>query len=98
MPEVVVAPGFRVGDTVRARNIHPIGHTRLPRYARGKRGVVTRDHGVFAFADAKARGDGAEPQHLYTVAFTARALWGDDATAKDKIHLDLWESYLEVAE
>jgi nitrile hydratase len=95
MPEVALAPGFTVGDRVRARNINPAGHTRLPRYARGKCGIITRDHGVFAFADAKARGDGPAPQHLYTVAFTARALWGDDASPRDKVHLDLWESYLE---
>jgi nitrile hydratase len=95
MPAAGIAAGFRIGDAVRALNMHPTGHTRLPRYARGKSGIVTRDHGVFAFADSKARGDGPAPQHLYTVAFTARALWGDEASATDKVYLDLWESYLE---
>lgn len=59
MPDHKIAARFRIGDTVRARNIHPTGHTRLPRYARGKSGIITRDHGVFAFADSKARGDGS---------------------------------------
>jgi nitrile hydratase len=97
MPEVEVAPGFRVGDRVRAKNMHPSGHTRLPRYARGKLGTIHADHGVFSFADSNARGDGPAPQHLYTVMFAARELWGPDAPAADKLHLDLWEAYLEPA-
>ena len=89
-------PKFAVGDRVRARNIHPDGHTRLPRYARGKHGVIQANRGAFSFADSKARGDGPCPQHLYTVAFTAQALWGE-ATSRDTIHLDLWDSYLDPA-
>jgi len=97
MPEVKVAPRFRPGDLVRAKNMHPVGHTRLPRYARGKLGRVHVDHGVFSFADSNARGAGPAPQHLYTVMFEARELWGPDAASKDKLYLDLWDAYLDPA-
>jgi nitrile hydratase len=87
---------FRAGQQVRARTINPEGHTRLPRYVRGKRGVITRDHGVWALQDTQANGDpvGA-PQHVYTVRFAARELWGDAASTRDTVFVDLWEDYLE---
>ncbi len=91
------APAFAVGQSVRARNMQPEGHTRLPRYARGKTGQIVRLHGGHVLPDASAHGQGEQPQHLYTVAFTARALWGATADTRDKVHLDLWESYLESA-
>jgi nitrile hydratase len=90
-------PVFKVGDEVRGRNDHPTGHTRLTRYARGKRGRVTADHGGFVFPDSNAALKGECPQRLYTVRFTARELWGEAANAKDTVSLDLWESYLERA-
>lgn len=92
-----VPAGFMVGARVVARNINPTGATRLPRYVRGKRGVVDRDHGVFVFPDANAAGLGPKPQHLYCVRFSARELWGEQARAKDSVCLDLWEDYLEPA-
>jgi nitrile hydratase subunit beta len=85
---------FLAGDGVVARNIHPAGHTRLPRYVRGKPGVVVADRGVFTFPDSNAADQGLRPQHVYTVAFDARALWGDDTTA-ESVCVDLWEDYLE---
>jgi nitrile hydratase beta subunit len=90
-----VRPAFKVGQRVRARNIHPTGHTRLPRYARGKAGVVFRDHGVYVFPDTNAHGQGEKRQHVYSVRFTARELWGETASARDSVHLDLWDDYLE---
>jgi len=90
-------PRFVVGDQVRARNINPTGHTRLPRYARGRQGVIERDHGAHVFPDSNAHGAGEAPQPLYGVAFAARELWGEAASARDVVHLDLWESYLEPA-
>jgi nitrile hydratase beta subunit len=96
-PEVKAAPAFQVGEAVRARNIHPAGHTRLPRYVRGRNGVVDRDHGIFVFPDSNAHFLGERPQHLYSVRFAARELWGDEAPARDGIYLDLWEAYLERA-
>lgn len=92
---VDVVPAFRAGDAVRARNVQPTGHTRLPRYVRGKRGTVVRDHGVHVFPDTNAHGQGEQPQRLYGVRFEAAELWGKPAATREAIHLDLWESYLE---
>ena len=47
---------FKAGDRVRAKNIHPATHTRLPRYVRGHVGVVERDHGCHVFPDTAAIG------------------------------------------
>jgi nitrile hydratase len=91
-----VPPAFRVGQAVVARNIHPVGHTRLPRYVRGRRGVVAIDHGVFIFPDTHAAGQGKKPQHVYSVRFTAQELWGPEASARDSVYVDLWDDYLEA--
>ncbi len=88
---------FKRGDRVRARNLNPPGHTRLPRYARGKAGVVVRDWGVFVFPDTNAHQAGARPQHCYAVEFDARELWGKPTSAKERVSVDLWEDYLESA-
>ena len=93
--EVAAEPTFAVGDRVRARNIHPAGHTRLPRYARGKIGTIDRDHGVFVFPDTNAQFLGENPQHVYSVRFLARELWGDQASPRDSVYVDLWDDYLE---
>jgi nitrile hydratase len=90
-----VPPRFRAGQSVRARNIHPPIHTRLPRYARGKTGVIERDHGVFVFPDDNAQRRGENPQHVYSVRFMARELWGDQANAKDTVIISMWDNYLE---
>jgi nitrile hydratase subunit beta len=94
---IEVLPRFVVGEVVRARNINPATHTRLPRYARGKVGVVTADHGGFVFPDSNAIGEGESPKRLYTVRFTAQELWGERAHPRDTVSLDLWEPYLERA-
>jgi nitrile hydratase subunit beta len=94
-PEEGIMARFLAGDGVAARNIHPAGHTRLPRYVRGKPGVVVADRGVFSFPDSNSADQGLRPQHVYTVAFDARALWGDDTTA-ESVCVDLWEDYLEA--
>lgn len=87
-------PRFAPGDVVITRNDHPVGHTRLPRYARGKRGTIARDYGAQVFPDTHAHGLGESPQPLYSVAFDARELWGESAEPNTVVHLDLWESYL----
>jgi nitrile hydratase beta subunit len=92
-----VAPRFAPGQAVLTRNIHPAGHTRLARYVRGRRGVIDRDYGVFAFPDSNAAGDGLKPQHVYSVRFEARELWGPTAPARDRIYIDLWDDYLDPA-
>jgi nitrile hydratase subunit beta len=89
------AARFRLGERVRARNIHVAGHTRLPRYVRGRRGEIVRVHGTFVFPDSNAHCRGEDPQWLYTVAFTAAELWGKND--KSIVNLDLWEPYLETA-
>jgi nitrile hydratase beta subunit len=91
------APRFAVGDRVRSRSFHPPGHTRLPRYARGKRGRVERVHPAFVFPDSNAHGRGEQPQYLYTVAFASRELWDEDGEPGLTVNLDLFESYLERA-
>jgi len=91
------APRFAVGQRVRARNAQPEGHTRLPRYARGKVGMILGHHGGHVLPDVSAHGKGDAPEHLYTVSFPAQELWGEAANARDRVNLDLWESYLEPA-
>ena len=88
---------FKPGDVVVTRNLHPVGHTRLPRYARGRRGVVDRDHGVFIFPDAHAAGLGKRGEHCYSVRFEARELWGEEASPRDAVYIDLFEPYLRPA-
>ena len=95
--DVPVAPRFRVGQRVRARNTHPAGHTRLPRYTRGRVGTIDRDHGVYVFPDTNARFLGENPQHVYSVRFAARELWGEQAAPRDAVYVDLWDDYLEPA-
>jgi nitrile hydratase subunit beta len=90
-----VRPMFKVSQRVRARNINPTGHTRLPRYARGKTGVIVRDHGVYIFPDTNAHFRGEKRQHVYSVRFAARELWGASAPQRDSVYLDLWDDYLE---
>jgi len=87
--------GFKVGDRVRARNIHPPTHTRLPRYARGHVGVIERVHGCHVFPDAAATGQGENPQWLYTVVFEGRELWGSDADPTIRIAIAAFEPYLD---
>jgi nitrile hydratase len=95
-PANLPAPRFKAGDRVRARNMHPEGHTRLPRYARGKSGVVTSVKGPFLLPDANAHGNHGAWEYVYPVRFAARELWGAEASARDSVSVDLWESYLEA--
>ena len=88
---------FTPGARVRARNINPLTHTRLPRYVRGHIGVVERVHGCHVFPDTVAVGKGEQPQWLYTVCFDARELWGDDADPTVKVSIEAFEPYLEPA-
>jgi nitrile hydratase subunit beta len=95
--DAATPPIFKAGDRVRARNLNPTGHTRLPRYVRGREGVIKRCHGAHVFPDRHAHGGGEDPRPLYTVRFSARELWGSDAAPRDSVSLDLWEPYLERA-
>jgi nitrile hydratase len=86
---------FQPGDLVQTRNVHPRGHTRLPRYARGKQGVIHCLHGVETLPDANAHGRGPSPEPLYSVRFAASELWGASADGPGSVYIDLWQSYLE---
>lgn len=91
------AARFAPGDRVRARIMHPRGHTRLPRYVRGAIGVIEADHGGHVFPDSNAHGMGEAPQRLYTVVFDGAALWGADAEPGTEVSVDAWECYLDPA-
>lgn len=92
------APGearFAVGDVVQTRQLHPLTHTRLPRYCRGKRGQIVVRHGAHVCPDTNSIGQGEQPQWLYTVRFEAAELWGEDTSASS-VCVDCWERYLET--
>lgn len=93
-----VAPLFKVGDRVRAKNVNPTRHTRLPRYVRGHVGTIIIDHGVFGFPDTMAHHEGEKPQHAYAVRFRATDLWGPSASPRDSVTIDLFDDYLEPAD
>ena len=87
-------PRFAVGDSIVARNINPAGHTRLPRYVRGKRGVIARIYGAQGFQDEPTVAD-SSPQHVYSVVFEAGELWGNDAEPNQRLYIDMWECWME---
>jgi nitrile hydratase len=94
--DIAVPPRFQPGDRVRGVNQHPLGHTREPRYVRGRVGMIHARHGAHVFPDRNATGV-KEAQHLYSVRFEAVALWGAAASGKAAVYVDLWEAYLEPA-
>ena len=94
--DLPVQARFQVGGGVRARNMNPTTHTRLPRYIRGKSGTIARDHGVFVFSDTSTYSQGEKPQHIYSVRFDAREIWGEQAGPQDSVYLDLFDDYLEA--
>ncbi|WP_428415283.1 nitrile hydratase subunit beta [Pararhizobium sp.] len=89
------APRFAVGDRVRTKNFNPETHTRLPRYARAKQGIVEAVQGAFVFPDDNAHGKGENPQWVYTVVFDGGDIWGEGADPTLTVSIDAWESYLE---
>ena len=86
---------FAVGDRVRVREWHPLGHTRAPRYVQGRRGVVVRVDGAFNVPDFEAHGGGYVKNPTYSVRFASTELWGDGGGPGEAVHVDLWECYLE---
>jgi nitrile hydratase len=88
-------PLYAKGHIIRAKVMNPSTHTRLPRYARGKYGVVVAVRGYFVFPDSNAHGAGEDPHWCYTVCFTGRELWGADADPHLAVSIDAWEPYLE---
>lgn len=94
--EIPTRPAFSIGRKVRTGNPHPAGHTRLPRYARGRTGQIVLHHGAHVLPDSNAHGNGEAPTHLYNVRFAARELWGPEADANDTVRIDIWECHLEA--
>ena len=88
---------FKAGDRVRTKNIHPETHTRLPRYARDRIGVIEANRGCHVFPDTAAIGAGEDPQWLYTVLFEGRELWGEAADPTLTVSIEAFEPYLEAA-
>lgn len=95
--EATTQARFRIGDPVRTRHFHPPGHTRLPRYARGKKGMVVRYYGFQDFPDEMPPDSAPPVQPLYAVRFSAQELWGESAEPESAVYLDMWEGYLETA-
>ncbi len=94
--DIDVAQKFNVGDKIITRNINPAHHTRIPRYIRGKRGVIEMHHGVFLLPDTNAHGGPDKPQNVYNVRFSAAELWGDDPSPNDYIYIDLFDDYMDL--
>lgn len=92
--ETSTQPAFAPGEPIVARNHHPPGHTRLPRYVRGRPGIIAAVQGFHVFPDANADGQGEDPHWLYSVAFRARDLFG---AGSHEVFVDCWEPYLERA-
>jgi nitrile hydratase len=89
------APRFKQGDAVAAINISRFGHNRLPRYIRGKHGVIERVNGLHAIEDEKAYGEDPTPQTVYTVGFEGAEVWGVECEPNLRVYVELWEDYLQ---
>lgn len=94
--DVDAPPAFAVGDVVHVRDLHPVGHTRMPRYVRRRTGTVTAIRPAQVLPDSAAHFDGEDPQHVYSVEFSSRELWGADSEPFT-LSIDLFEPYLEAA-
>lgn len=95
--DAILEPGFAASERVRALNINPQGHTRLPRYVRGKVGEIVSVQGCHVFPDSNAKSQGENPEWLYSVAFQSQELFGPDAEEGNVVMLDCWGAYLEHA-
>jgi hypothetical protein len=95
LPEREVEPLFKPGDRVVTKNLNPSGHTRLPRYARDKHGVVESVHGPFKLPDTNAHHLSLDWEPAYTVVFKAAELWGEQAEPRQTVSIDLSQGYLE---
>ena len=94
--EVHGEPSYSPGDAVVARNVHTKRHTRLPRYVRGKQGVVDCVRGAFPIPELAAERE-CEVEFVYEVRFEGEELWGESAEPGTAVYVQLWESYLQPA-
>ncbi len=81
---------------MRTRGTPSAGHTRLPAYARAKRGTIVAMRDGWVLPDASAHGDVTRGEYVYTVAFDGPELWGDAGEPGLSVRLDLFESYLNA--
>ena len=95
--EAGIVARFGVGDTVQVLNINTRGHNRLPRYVRGKRGIIERLQGIHDLHDTNEGVLVGGPQAVYSVRFDSRELWGESAEPHESLNIDMWESYLAPA-
>jgi nitrile hydratase len=95
--ETTAPARYKIGDRVRAKNIHPPTHTRLPRYVRGHVGTIERIQGCHVFPDTVVLDAGENPQWLYTVVFDGRELWGEGSDPAVKVSVEAFEPYLDPA-
>lgn len=91
------AARFKPGDKVRTKNFHPVTHTRLPRYARDKVGVVEAVRGCHVYPDSVTTGAGENPQWVYTVVFDGSELWGESSDPGLTVSIEAFEPYLTPA-
>ena len=94
-PPPGATPRYSTGEEVRARDIHFDGHTRCPRYVRGRRGVILRVDGTASIPEIEAHRREQIPEHTYGVRFELVELWGDAADPNAVVHVDMYERYLE---
>ena len=94
--EIDAVPAFSVGQQVMTSSHGHSGHTRLPQYARGRRGTIQVCNGAHIYPDLSAQGEEIH-QYCYNVMFMAEELWPEAQGSRDKVYLDLWESYLAEA-
>ncbi len=94
--EVEAPARFAAGDAVRAKDVEPAAATKLPRYVRGHAGVVESVQPAHLLPDTHAVFEGENAQHVYTVRFDSRELWGADAEPF-QLTIELFDSYLEPA-
>jgi nitrile hydratase subunit beta len=101
-PPIVLAegevPAFQPGDRVRVAVRYPVGHYRVPRYVRGKHGVVESvilPAAVNNEEEGYGRNAGAK-RHYYRVAFPLSELWPNYAhAAHDGLRIEIFETWLE---
>ena len=91
-------PRFKSGDPIRVSVRYPVAHYRVPRYVRGKRGVV---EAVIerALVDNEEEGFGRNAGSLgyyYRVAIPLGELWtGYAGSPRDGLRIEIFETWLE---
>lgn len=92
-------PVFHVGQRVRIADRTPPVHHRVPSYVKGRTGTIERVCGLHGEPEKFIRGDGKPLRRIYRVRIPQDALWADyDGSHGDKLEIEIFEHWLEVAE